>query len=156
MCRPLLVAVFAALAISCGDDAPTSPSGSAVSFAGEWTGSWLRQSCSETAGTITVGCSGLPTSEALRATLTQSGTQVQGRVEVGAFLVTVSGSVGSDGSLSLTGEGRILTTAFRLSNWRTTRSDGTMAGSFTFAFVPDDPTFATITFTAGLQNVTLR
>jgi hypothetical protein len=90
----------------------------------------------------------------LRANLTQTGTAVEGRVEVGVFLVTVSGTVGADDALTLTGNGRILTTALRLTNWRTTRSGNTMAGSFTFAFVPDDPTFATVTFVADLQNVT--
>jgi hypothetical protein len=154
MCRPLLVALLATLTICCGDDSPTAPTGSVVDFGGVWSGTWLRQSCSETAGTVTVGCAGLPTSEALRVTLTQTGDQVQGRVDVGVFLVTVTGTVGSDSVLRLTGEGRILTTAFRLSNWQTTQSGGTMTGSFTFAFVPDDPTFATITFTASLQNVT--
>jgi len=154
MFRRFILAIVVTLSISCGDDSPTAPTATTTSFDGVWVGTWLRQSCSETAGTITVGCAGLPASEALRATLTQSGDQVQGRVEVGVFLVTVSGTVGSDGALPLTGEGRLLTTAFRLSNWRTTRSGSTMAGSFTFAFVPDDPAFATITFTARLQNVT--
>jgi hypothetical protein len=153
MFRRFLVAIISVLSICCGNDSPAGPSAS-TSFAGVWTGTWVRQSCTETAGTVTVGCSGLSPSDVLRANLTQTGTAVEGRVEVGVFLVTVSGTVGSDDALTLTGNGRILTTALRLTNWRTTRSGNTMAGSFTFAFVPDDPTFATVTFVADLQNVT--
>jgi hypothetical protein len=153
MFRRFLVAVVAVHSICCGSDSPTGPSGS-TSFDGVWTGTWVRQSCSESAGTVIGGCAVLPASDALRADLTQTGTTLEGRVEVGVFLVTVSGTVGSDDALSLTGSGRILTTGLRLTNWRTTRSGNTMAGSFTFAFVPDDPTLATTTLTTDLQNVT--
>jgi hypothetical protein len=146
-----LLALTLALA-ACGGS-PTSPSG--AGFQGTWEGSWQRTSCSDTVGGA--GCSATPTSGALRATLTQTGTEAQGTVEFGSVLIGSSGVVNSSGTLSLTGATHIQGSApgtFTLSNWSTSRSGNSMTGNFTITFVADNPAFGSQTLQLSLQNVT--
>ena len=138
---------------ACGGS-PTSPSGNG--FQGVWEGSWRVTSCSETGGAVGVGCASTPTSGALRVTLTQTGTEVQGTVEFGSVVIGSSGFVTANGTLSLTGTGRIGGEApgtFTISNWSTSRSGNTMTGSFTLRFVADNPALGSQTLQLSLQNV---
>jgi hypothetical protein len=106
---------------------------------------------------VGVGCASTPTSGALRVTLTQTGTEVQGTVEFGSVVIGSSGFVTANGTLSLTGTGRIGGEApgtFTISNWSTSRSGNTMTGSFTLRFVADNPALGSQTLQLSLQNVT--
>jgi len=146
---------MAMLAVTaCGSDfgSPSNPSNT-VDFQGVWQGNWQRTSCSETGAAQGVGCSQLPSSGALRLTLTQSGSSVQGSVEVASFFIPASGSVNSSGTLSLTGQAHLQNATESLSNWSTTRSGTSMNGNFTLTIVADSPTASQI-MQLTLQNVT--
>src|SRR5690349_2489174 len=126
----LLLVVVALLAASaCGGGSPTAPSNT-VDFQGVWQGNWQKASCSGS------NCDAVPASGGLRLTLTQSGTEVQGTVEVITFVVPASGSVSNAGVLSLNGTSRTTvivngvaeSTSGTLANWSTTRSGTSLNG----------------------------
>jgi hypothetical protein len=150
----LLLVVVALLAPSaCGGGSPTAPSNT-VDFQGVWQGNWQRTSCTETGGAQGNACNQTPSSGALRLTLTQTGTEVQGSVEVASFFIPASGSVNNAGSLSLTGQAHLQSATETLSNWNTTRSGTTMNGSFTLTIVADNPAFGSQIVQLTLQSVT--
>ena len=136
-----------------GSGSPTAPSDTA-DFQGVWQGTWQQTSCTETGGAQGVACNQTPTSGALRLTLTQTGTQVQGTVEVATFLIPAAGSVSNSGALSLTGQAHLQSATETLSNWSTTRSGTSMSGSFTLTIVADNPAFGSQILVLTLQNVT--
>jgi hypothetical protein len=145
----LLLAVMTVAA--CGGS-PTAPSNT-IDFQGVWQGTWQRASCTETGGAQGVACSQTPTSGALRLTLTQTGTAVQGTVEVASFLIQATGSVNDSGALSLTGQTHVQNATETLSNWSTTRDGTTMNGGFTLTIVADNPAFGSQIVQLTLQNV---
>jgi hypothetical protein len=158
----LLLVVVALLAASaCGGGSPTAPSNT-VDFQGVWQGNWQRTSCTETGGAQGNACNQTPSSGALRLTLTQSGTEVQGTVEVISFVVPASGSVSNAGVLSLNGTSRSTvivngvaeSASGTLANWSTTRSGSTLNGSFTLTIVADNPAFGSQIVQLTLQSVT--
>lgn len=139
------------LCFACGGDGgPVSP-GSEASFQGQWDGTWQRTSCTDTVQGI--ACSQTPMSSGLRVTLAQSGTEVQGTMEFGPFVVPVTGTVTS-GTLSLSGQARAQGTTGRITAWSTTRSGNRMSGSFSFSVEADNPAAGSSIVTASLQNVT--
>src|SRR4026209_516850 len=125
-----IVVSLMALAACGGSGSPTGPSNT-VDFQGIWQGTWQRTSCTETGGAQGVACNQTPTSGALRLTLTQTGTTVQGTVEVASFLLPATGSVNNNGAMSLTGQAHLQSATETLSNWSTTRSGASMSGGFT-------------------------
>ena len=143
--------ILTLLCFACGGDGgPVSP-GSGTGFEGRWDGTWQRTSCTDTVQGI--ACSQTPMSGGLRVTLAQSGTEAQGTMEFGPFVVPVTGTVTS-GTLSLSGQARAQATTGRITAWSTTRSGNTMSGSFTFSIVADNPADGSSTVTVSLQNVT--
>lgn len=138
---------------ACGSGSSTTGPSNTVDFQGVWQGSWQRTSCTETGAAQGVGCSQFPTSGALRLTLTQTGTDVQGSVEVGSFFISSTGSVNGSGALSLTGQAHLQNATETLSNWSTTRSGTSMNGSFILTIVADGPTASQI-MQLTLQSVT--
>lgn len=141
------------LTSGCGGGSPTSPSNT-VDFQGVWQGNWQLTSCSETGGAQGQACSQTPSSGSLRLTLTQTGAEVQGSVEVASFFIPASGSVNKSGTLSLTGQAHLQNANETLSNWSTTRSGSAMSGGFTLTIVADNPAFGSQTLQLTLQNVT--
>jgi len=134
MSRALILVVLVLCTVGClksEDSSPTGPSGTTASFQGTWTGQYARTACSETGGG-TSGCDGLPQTGFLEATLTQSGTTVQGQIEVDVFIISVTGQVDGSGTLTLTGQGRFVTVSVTLASWRTTRNGSSLAGNMTF------------------------
>ena len=148
-----ILAASMALAACGGSGSPTAPSNT-VDFQGVWQGNWQRTSCTETGGAQGVACGQTPTSGALRLTLTQTGTTVQGSVEVASFFIPATGSVNNSGALSLTGEAHLQSATETLSNWSTTRSGTSMSGSFTLTIVADNEAFGSQILQITLQNVT--
>jgi len=73
----------------------------------------------------------------LKASLTQSGREVRGRLAIISIGFDVRGRVEDDGSLVLTGEGThtFSGAAVSLNAWRTKGSSGAMSGSFTYTSV---------------------
>jgi hypothetical protein len=154
MNRALLLGWLTLCASGCGGTSPTSPSDATISFQGAWTGTWAMQECSETGGAIGNGCSGLPSTGYLGATLTQTGTSVEGTVEIEVFLARVTGQVDGSGVLTLSGSGRLLTVTVTIADWRASQDGNVLTGTFTYVVTPDDPTLGVITVRAALQNVT--
>jgi hypothetical protein len=159
MTRVFVIPVLLLL-VGCGGGSPTAPGaitsgGSSTSVQGVWTGTWQRQSCSETGGAVGVACPSLPSSGGLRLTLTQTGTSVTGTVEIGSVLVNATGAI-TQGTLVLNGSGRFEDNTITISNWSTAVSGltaGTMTGTFSFTLAPDDTTAGTVTIKASLQDV---
>lgn len=144
--------VFSLIAVGCGGS-PTAP-GPGGDFQGVWEGQWQRASCVESGGASGIACISMPTSAALRLTLTQTGSSVQGNVEVAPFIISGSGSVNANGSLTLTGSAHLQDATQTLSNWNTTRSGDSMNGAFTLTIVHDNPAFGSLVVVLTLQNVT--
>ena len=145
----VLLVLFGPLA-ACGG----SPTGPSSGVQGVWSGSWARTSCTETAS---AGLCGLtPQSGSLRLTLTQSGTSVSGTLDVNLFTMPVTGSVGSDGALTLSGQTRAQGVTVVLTTWSTTRNGTAMSGSFSVNISPDETSLGRQTVQANLQNVTLN
>ena len=148
-----LTILAAVMALAACGSSPTAPSNT-VEFQGVWQGTWQRTSCTETGGAQGVACNQTPTSGALRLTLTQTGTAVQGTVEVASFFIPATGSVNNSGALSLTGQAHLQSATETLSNWSTTRSGTSMSGSFTLTIVADNSAFGSQILQLTLQNVT--
>jgi hypothetical protein len=154
--RPVQLALLALTLIGAACGGPTSPSGDA-NFQGVWEGSWQRTSCVETGGAVGNACSLTPSSGVLRLTLTQTGTEVQGTVEVGSALLASSGFVNASGTLLLGGSVHVQGDApgtLTLPNWSTSRTGNAMTGSFTLMFVADNPALGSQTVQLTLQSVT--
>ena len=147
----LVVLALTLTVVACGGS-PSGPSNT-PDFTGVWQGNWLRASCTETGGAQGVACAQTPTSGALRLTLSQSGNELQGNVEVGSFVIPASGVVNSSGSLSLSGSARQGSATGTLSNWSTSRSGNTMTGTFTLTIVADNPAFGSQILGLTLQGV---
>lgn len=146
--------VFSLTTVACGGGSPTGP-GPEGDFQGVWEGQWQRTSCVDTGGSAGIACISSPTSGGLRLTLTQTGSSVQGNVEVALFIVIPgSGSVNANGSLTLTGSAHLQNATQTLSNWNTTRSGTTMNGAFTLTIVHDDPALGSQIVVLTLENVT--
>ena len=149
---------FLALVLMCAacGGSPTSPSGSGANFQGVWNGTWQRTSCSDTVQGQACAATTLPSSGALRLTLTQAGTEVQGTVEINTLLIGSSGLVSANGTLTLAGSAHLggdTPGTFNLPTWSTSRSGTTMSGSFTLRFVADNPALGSQTLQLTLQNV---
>ena len=141
------------MTVACGGGSPTAPDGQ--DFQGAWEGQWIRTSCSETGGAVGFACNLSPTSGGLRLTLTQTGSSVQGNVEISLFIVIPSsGSVNADGWLTLAGSAHLQDGTQTLSNWNTTRSGNSMNGTFTLTVVHDNPALGSQVVVLTLQNVT--
>lgn len=147
----LIFAASMALAACGGSGSPTAPSNT-VDFQGVWQGTWQKASCTDTVQGQ--ACGATPQSGALRLTLTQTGTQVQGTVEVASFFIPATGSVNNGGALSLTGQAHLQSGTETLSNWSTTRSGNSMNGGFTLTIVADNPAFGSEIVQLTLQSVT--
>ena len=151
----LVVLALTLVTAACGGGGPTAPS-SSTNFQGVWQGTWLKASCSGT------NCEAVPPSGALRLTLAQSATEVQGTVELVQFIIPASGAVNANGALSLSGqavssiiyEGRLERATVTLSNWSTTRSGTSMSGNFRLTIVPDNSALGSQIVELALQNVT--
>jgi hypothetical protein len=144
--------VFSLIIVACGGG-PTAP-GPGSDFQGTWEGQWQRTSCSESGGAVGVACNVTPTSGALRLTLTQTGSSVQGNVEVASFIISASGSSNANGSLTLAGSAHLQSATQTLSNWNTTRSGNSMSGAFTLTIVADNQALGSQVVVLSLQNVT--
>lgn len=109
-----------------------SNSAAVPNFQGQWSGTWVRQQCTETGSAVGQFCAGL-TGGGLTLTLTQSGTSAQGSLVTGIFQFSVSGPIGATGALTLTGQGTAFGGTLTLNNWQSQIIGTTMTGSFSFS-----------------------
>jgi hypothetical protein len=146
-----LAIVTAMMTVAACGGSPTAPANT-VDVQGVWQGNWQKASCTDTVQGQACGVT--PQSGALRLTLTQTGTEVQGSVEVASFFIPAAGSVNNSGALSLTGQAHLQSATETLSNWSTTRSGNSMNGGFTLTIVADNAAFGSQILQLTLQNVT--
>ena len=154
------------LLCACGSTTPTSPT--PVNYAGVWTGDFNITSCTDvevTGLTQLFLCRGLIRTQTYRFTLTQSGSIVTGSYQlVTAFYscacagdfgtFDMSGTVGSDGALTITATGiprasgvtAVVTFALRQSS--TSTIAGTVSGRLRFN-TPEDRSVFTGVLTSG-------
>jgi hypothetical protein len=88
--------------------------------------------------------------------LTQSGSTAQGTLDGLGSQMNVSGSIGTTGTLSLTGQGLTgpgspLGGTLTLNSWQSQVSGNSMTGSFTFVILSGNATPGTATVTATFQ-----
>ena len=92
--------------------------------------------------------------------LTQNGANVTGTVTIDARIpMDVTGSIGSDGFLTLSGSGTQIfpngaDETRMLHEWRTLASESMMTGSFVYTRESSNPAFQTQLFEVALLNVT--
>ena len=117
-----------------GASSPTSPT--AANYAGTWLGGVIPQRCVSGGRELSCGMTGLPVRGAVRVTLTpRRGTPAGFDGDLGispSLQLTVSGSIGADGFLTLTGEGLSSFGRVLLTDWRTREANGAMTGSLTY------------------------
>jgi hypothetical protein len=129
-------------------------------FAGEvrdevWTGTWVREACTEAGGAAGIGCAAQPVSGRLRLALARYGkSSFDGTAEVGEIEVFLAGVVGLAGSpMSASGYGRALTSDVTITNWRGIENGDQLTGKFTLTFHPDDPKAGTVIVRAAMQEM---
>ena len=113
----------------------------------------VLQQCSELGGGFpSVGCTefNLNPSGPLRLTLTQNGFSAHGTLELGGIQIGVSGFIGTDQTLRMTGEGSQVASTFTLSDWQTSRNVDTLSGSFALTVTPDNKFIGAIRISAVL------
>jgi hypothetical protein len=126
--------------VGCGGSSPTTPSSPSVpDYQGQWNGDFTVSSCTGTG--IFAGppafCNAFQSGTvlAMRLTLSVVGTQVSGTGTFGGVSIPVSGVIGNDGRLLLSGSGGVvvqnLNATLTLTNWSTTASGTSMTGSWT-------------------------
>lgn len=152
--RQILIVVLVCFLSACGDS-PTRPTPiqppQIVSYQGVWAGTWTRNNCTESRADG-VGCRTLPQSGGLRVSVAQTAANVNANVEIGLLLVAASGVVGSDGSLTLAGQGSASGSTVTITSWRTRQAGGMMTGGFEFTIsLPSNG--GVVSIDAGLQGV---
>lgn len=145
--------LLATLAVGCGSDSPTAPSGP-PSVAGVWSGGWTRQTCTETiVGSCALFFQSLNNGGPVRLTLNQSGASLSGTAEFGNLITTVSGQVTTSGIVALTGRGTFQNAAtITVTNWSTSAFISTMSGTFTLGILGADLNSITIGATTQLTK----
>jgi len=122
---------------------------------GTWTGPWTRQSCTDSGNLV--GLCDLFNGGTIVLSLTQSGTIAQGTlIGLGSGQMNVSGSVGTTGTLTLTGQGPAsVSGTVTLSEWQSEVSENTtMVGSFRFVILsPSNTAPGTVTVTATFEHL---
>ena len=153
--------VFVSVLAGCSGKSPSSPSAQIPNVQGQWSGSYVTQSCLETGSAAGAFCSsgrGGGGSGALTLTLTQSESTLTGTLRLGSFTMPTNGSVNAGGVVVLAGSGTLVDGFIStLDTWRTTVAGNTMSGTFGFTIVGGPPavsTPGTATVSAALQGVT--
>lgn len=157
----VLVCVVVSLTMAaCGSDSdPVAPTPVVPTVQGTWAGDYTVSSCNDsTAAGFCQGFGQVGSILPVRMVLTQSGQQLTGNVELGQFIVPVTGTVDTTARIVLNGS--VSTTigtqpsTVTVVNWNTVVSGSNMTGSwrltFSFAAFPGaspflDNTIRTVT-----------
>ena len=95
----------------------------------------------------------MPAHQVLRLRLSQIGTAAEGVLELGGVEVDVSGAIGPNGMLTLTGGRTDDTHTVTITGWRSTTDGPVMTGNFGYTIAPGDEALGTVVVTAVLENV---
>jgi len=146
----LLAAIICVLTAGCGDSSPAAPTPVIPTVQGTWTGEYTVSICNDQAapgfctGFAPVG-SALP----MRLVLSQTGQQLSGTIELGAFSIPASGTVSASGRMALSGSVTLplpeLQSTVTIVNWDTVVVGTSMTGGWRTTFVvsgfPGSPFF---------------
>ena len=148
MHRKLLAATIAAtFALGCSSS-PTAPtpvgttSTQPASIIGQWTGTYRVTSCVESGSAAGSGfCSSLGQGGGLTLTPQQTGQNVSGNMGIGGYSpIPVTGTVGTDNVVALSGSGPIqLNASLSLTTWRGTLSGSSIAGNLGYTITTAAP-----------------
>jgi hypothetical protein len=88
--------------------------------------------------------------------LRQTGTSVTGTVSIGITGINVSGMIGSDQALTMSGQPYTSSAVTQsVTNWTSAITGrDSMSGEFTYTLVPDDPRRITVTLRMAFENAT--
>jgi hypothetical protein len=107
-------------------------------YGGSWQGCWRHLTCTSVpaggpgCNDITIGDQG-----GLTLILAQDRDTAQGSLNLSGVMINVSGSIQTDGTLSLSGNRP--SSSDVLSDWRATINDTMLDGTFTWSIVSDPP-----------------
>jgi len=135
----LLVTMVVVSACGGGGNSPTAPTPATPTVTGQYTGTYRIDNCTET-GAASGFCIAIGTGGGHVFTPQQSGSNLAGTMAVGGFNFPVSGSVGTDNVVALSGGGQLIPGAnLSLSTWRGNLIGSTIAGSMQFVITTTDP-----------------
>ena len=132
------IALVLAFIGACKGKSPTGASG--ANYAGTWNGTYHIDTCTATFLIDSWCPSALGSTAPLQLSLTQSGSSVTGTIAFQNVTGSVSGTVGANGVLSLSGTASTADGHFTLTAWSTTVSGTSMSGTFTFQTFLNDRT----------------
>ena len=134
-------------------EAPNLPPADTADYTGAWSGSWRMRKCLESGGAVGVACRNIGNWEPLRLHLSQTGSAVEGVVDLGFDSCDVSGTVGLDGTLTMNGHRDVATHTLTILHWRSHADDASMVGAFLYSVEPKDERFGVLEVTALLEKV---
>jgi hypothetical protein len=114
---------------------PTAPTPSSTSnqLSGSYTGNFVVTSCVEGGSAAGTGyCSGIGAGGPHTLSPTQTGSNLSGTVAFGGLVVPVTGLIGSDGVVTLSGSSTVALATVTLTSWRGALSGSTVAGNYAF------------------------
>lgn len=133
------IVLLALFVVGCSGDSPSAPTPPPVpviqNAQGRWTGDYSITGCTSTSQASII-CTEFNAGRVLPmvVTLTQSGTTINGTLELGSFVVTVSGFASSSG-VTLNGTGALVSggTAFQVAvnGWQSSVAGTNMSGTWT-------------------------
>lgn len=120
-------------------------------YAGSWTGTTARTSCSELGGAIGIACRHLPDRQRFHLRLAEQGAGLAGVLTLGGVAMPVSGRATLDGALTLRGRHAGRAHSIAIGGWRTRGGGGDMHGAFWYVIAPSDERLGRVTVTAGID-----
>lgn len=136
----LAVYVLGGFLVACGDT-PTAPTPVLPTLAGAYTGTYTTTSCVEQGAAIGSGfCAAVGQGGNHGYTPTQSGSTLGGSIYIGGITLPVTGNVGTDQIVHLSGTGTVTQGAsINVTTWRGTLSGAQLSGNFQFTIATTDP-----------------
>lgn len=139
--RLILIGSIVATTIACGNS-PTAPTPPPIpQLTGQYTGTFTVASCVESGAAVGSNfCANLGSSGLHSFTPSQSGSALTGTIGIGTITVPVTGNVGSDQVVALSGSGPLANVAtLTLNTWRGTLAGTALNGSMTFTVLTVTP-----------------
>lgn len=137
--RHAFLIVLAATAMACGASSPTAPAPIIPTVTGQFTGTYRVTSCSESGAAIGF-CASVGSGGAHVFTPQQTGSNLSGSMSFGGFSLPVTGSVGADNVVALSGSGEVLPGAvLSLTTWRGTLAGTGISGNLQFTIATANP-----------------
>lgn len=128
---------------ACGESTPTAPTPPPTPplLSGQYVGTYTVTNCSESSALGgTTFCANLSRTGTHIYTPTQSGSTLAGTLGIGTFTMPVTGNIGTDGLISLSGSAPVVQGAtLTVNTWRGQLSGTTITGTMTFTATVAQP-----------------